>query len=163
MLHSHVLFPEDSLVSICRTLSTISENSLESLLIEAKVAFCEIVGPQVVLDADWATFCLQVARVMSRTGSRLEFKMTLMYCYTPLMDMDVYADLLGARCECVIAKLSRQKLKSLEDSNPHLTIALSYDIEEGIYDGEGLQQPTEEFLNEQIDEYHKDREFLAEL
>ncbi|KAF8803305.1 hypothetical protein BYT27DRAFT_7244361 [Phlegmacium glaucopus] len=124
LLHAHVLFPEDSLVSICQTLSTIRTGSLESLLINAKVAFCDFYDPEVVLDADWPTFCSQVARVMSGEG-RFEFKMTCAYG-DPIDGMDD----LDERCRLIITRLRTEKLGSLEegDNNPHFAIALSYDL-----------------------------------
>ncbi|KAF8803304.1 hypothetical protein BYT27DRAFT_7110427, partial [Phlegmacium glaucopus] len=127
LLHAHVLFPEDRLVSICQTLSTIRTGSLDSLLINAKVAFYD---PEVVFDADWPTFCSQVARVMSG-GGRFEFKMTRTHG-DPIGGMDpyTYGNNLDERCRLIITRLRTEKLGSLEegDNNPHFTIALSYDL-----------------------------------
>ncbi|KAF8803321.1 hypothetical protein BYT27DRAFT_7260356 [Phlegmacium glaucopus] len=137
LLHAHVLFPEDSLVSICQTLSTIRTRSLENLLIDAKVAFCDFYDPEVVFNADWPTFCSQVARVMSTEGG-FEFKMAYMYGHhDPAavdLDLDTYRNDLDERCQSVITQLHTEIFSSLEeDTNPRFTIALSYDLEYDLF------------------------------
>ncbi|KAF8954341.1 hypothetical protein BDZ97DRAFT_1928476 [Flammula alnicola] len=127
-LRAHVLFPEDSLVSIRRTLSSIRTRSLENLFIEAKVAFCDLSEPEVVLDADWAIFCSEVARVMSGAGSSFEFKMTYLYRDSTDMGLNEYKVLLQKRCQLVMAKLRKEKLSSLED-DPRFTLILSHALE----------------------------------
>ncbi|KAF8803312.1 hypothetical protein BYT27DRAFT_7260342 [Phlegmacium glaucopus] len=129
LLHAHVLFPEDSLVSICQTLSTIHTRLLKNLLIDAKVAFCDFYDPEVVFNADWPTFCSQVARGMSGEG-RFEFKMT--YMHSTNLDLDRYRNNLDEWCQSIIAQLHTEKLSSLEeDTKPCFTIALLYSLEYG--------------------------------
>ncbi|KAF8803315.1 hypothetical protein BYT27DRAFT_7260351 [Phlegmacium glaucopus] len=134
LLHAHVLFPENRLRSICATLSTIRSRSLESLFIDAKVAFCCNCAPEVVFNANWSTFCSQVTRVMSSGeeggGSRFEFKMTYVYRNFSGMDMDTHRRYLHDRCRSIITRLRTETLSSLEeDNNPRFTIALSYALE----------------------------------
>ncbi|KDR79139.1 hypothetical protein GALMADRAFT_137031 [Galerina marginata CBS 339.88] len=127
-LHAHVLFPEDSLVSICQTLSTIRARSLVNLFIEAKVAFRDLSEPEVVFDADWAAFCKEVARTLSHDGSFFEFKMTYLYKDNTNMDLDDHEALLARRCEIIMAKLRREKF-GLLDEDPHFTVAVSHVLE----------------------------------
>ncbi|KAF8876878.1 hypothetical protein CPB84DRAFT_1966488 [Gymnopilus junonius] len=128
-LHAHVLFPQDRLVSILRTLSSVRSFSLGSLVVEAKVAYCDLSEPEVLLDADWVAFSSEVGRVMAE-GSRFEIKMTYLYRKKAAINLYEYEALLQTRCESVMVELRREKINSLENYS-HFTCKLSHALEFG--------------------------------
>ncbi|KAF8908654.1 hypothetical protein CPB84DRAFT_1843538 [Gymnopilus junonius] len=128
LLHAHVLFPKGGLSSICRTLSTIRARSLDTLFIDAKIGYCDLSYPEVILEANWTRFCSQVTRVMSGKGSGFELRMT--YSFRDMMNMELQhcEALLNKRCQLVLAKLRREHLKFLDD-HPYFSFTISHAID----------------------------------
>ncbi|KIM47040.1 hypothetical protein M413DRAFT_23333 [Hebeloma cylindrosporum] len=117
-LDTDIFLPEDNLRSINRILKTIqTTGSLHAVSIRLYIVGFDGEAPEILLNADWETFCIEVLRVRSTAA----FTITLSMIYTfghpnPDMELSVFWDHLNNRCESTLSRLLEEKIASLVDS-----------------------------------------------
>jgi hypothetical protein len=128
-LHAGIYFPEDNLQSINRILKTIqTPGSLHTVSIRARVGVLTIGEPEILLDADWETFCVEIIRVRSKES----FKIMLWMDGPTGMELSDFRDQLNRRCKSILSRLLEEKVASLVNSLG-CTNDLSHTINAGDY------------------------------
>ena len=102
---------------------------LHTVSIRALVAVLATGKPEILLNADWETFCVEVIRVRSKESFTIILWMDYVYHESPIdMELSSFRDQLNCRCESILSRLLKEKIASLVDC-PGVTNDLSYTID----------------------------------
>ena len=114
-------------MSMNRILKTIqTSESLHTVSIRALVA---IGKPEILLNADWETFCAEVIRVKSKESFTITLWMDYTFESPTDIEISVFRDQLNRRCKSI---LSKPLVPSLVNS-PGCTIVLGHTIHGADY------------------------------
>jgi hypothetical protein len=116
-----------------RILKTIqTSGSLHTVSIRARVGVLAIGEPEILLNADWETFCVEVIRVRSEESFTIMLWMDYAYGRPTDMELSVFRDQLNRRCNSILSRLLEEKVASLVNS-PGCANVLSHTIHGADY------------------------------